>query len=103
MTDQLNEKELEISVRDRLSFDEIDEIINPAPEATDFDRVVESTISRRGFMCGILAFGAGTFVTSVSPDGIKLGVSEAQAAGRFGFKPIAANTFDTITVPEGFN
>ena len=83
----------------RLSFDEIDEQINPAPETTDFDTVVETAISRRGFMCGVLAFGAGTFLTSVSP----LGLGQAQAAGRFGFKPVAANSLDTITVPEGFN
>ena len=83
----------------KLSFDEIDEQINPAPETTDFDTVVETAISRRGFMCGVLAFGAGTFVTSVSP----LGLGQAHAAGRFGFKPVAANSLDTITVPEGFN
>ncbi len=82
-----------------LSFDEIDEQINPAPETTGFDTVVETAISRRGFMCGVLAFGAGTFLTSVSP----LGLGQAHAAGRFGFKPVAANALDTITVPEGFN
>lgn len=83
----------------RLSFDEIDEQINPAPETTQFDTIVETAISRRGFLCGVLAFGAGTFVTSVSP----LGVGKAHAAGRFGFKPVAANSLDTITVPEGYN
>ncbi len=82
-----------------LSFDEIDEQIKPAPETTQFDKIVETAISRRGFMCGILAFGAGTFVGSVGT----LGSAKAQSAGRFGFKPVAANSLDTITVPEGFN
>ncbi len=89
--------------RNDLSFDEIDEIINPAPETTGFDEVVETAISRRGFLCGVLAFGAGTFVSSVSPNGIELGVTKANAAGRFGFKPVAANSLDTITLPQGFN
>ena len=92
-----------IAASSELSFDEIDEIINPAPEVTGFDEVVESAISRRGFLCGVLAFGAGTFVTGVSSQGIRLGATQAQAAGRFGFTPVSANSLDTITVPQGFN
>ena len=92
-----------IAASSELSFDEIDEVINPAPEVTGFDEVVESAISRRGFLCGVLAFGAGTFVTGVSSQGIRLGATQAQAAGRFGFTPVSANSLDTITVPQGFN
>ena len=44
---------------DDLSFDEHDELINPRAEETDFDRVVESALSRRGFLGGVLAFGSG--------------------------------------------
>jgi len=34
---------------DDLSFDEYDEVINPKPEDSDFDVIVEQAISRRGF------------------------------------------------------
>ena len=34
----------------KLSWDEWDELQNPPPAVTDFDRVVESAISRRGFL-----------------------------------------------------
>ena len=101
--DNMTEQPKSFASPSEFSFDEIDEIINPAPQVTGFDEVVESAISRRGFLCGVLAFGAGTFVTGVSPQGIRLGATPAQAAGRFGFTPVAANTLDTITVPEGFN
>ena len=33
-----------------LSFDDFDEEINPRPEETDFDRIVEAAINRRGFL-----------------------------------------------------
>ncbi len=38
-----------------LSWDEWDELHNPPPAVTDFDRVVERAVSRRGFLGGILA------------------------------------------------
>ena len=41
-----------------LSFDEFDEVVNPRPEETDFDRIVEAAIDRRGFLGGVLAFGS---------------------------------------------
>ena len=39
-----------------LSFDEFDEVINPKPEDSDFDAIVEQAISRRGFMGGVARF-----------------------------------------------
>ena len=36
-----------------VDFDEFDEINNLRPEECEFDRVVESAISRRGFRCWI--------------------------------------------------
>ena len=41
----------------KLSWDEWDELHNPPPAVTDFDRVVERAVSRRGFL-GILAMGS---------------------------------------------
>ncbi len=82
-----------------LSFDEFDEVGSDRPEYPEFDAIVERAISRRGFLGGVISVGAATFLTGT-------GVGEALAdasADRFGFKPVAANGEDTITVPEGFN
>ena len=80
-----------------LSFDEFDEINYPRPEECEFDRVVESAISRRGFL-SVLAVGTATFLTGTSA---LTGRADA-AADRFGFAQVAANGNDDITVPEGF-
>ena len=42
----------------KLSWDEWDELHNPPPAETEFDRVVESALSRRGFLGGVLAIGS---------------------------------------------
>ncbi len=85
----------------RLSFDEIDELRDPRPAESDFDRVVARGLSRRGFLSGLVAFGsgaaamgAGTLLSSTS--------AQAQAAGRFAFAPIPIATDFTVHVPEGY-
>lgn len=82
---------------DDLSFDEHDELINPRSEETGFDRVVENALSRRGFLGGVMTFGLGSFLASTT-----LMSRAAHAADRFGFAQVAANSNDTITLPEGF-
>lgn len=83
---------------DEVSFDDFDEIRNPRPEESDFDRVVEGAISRRGFL-SVLAFGsAGLLAGTTGLSGIARAASD-----RFGFAQVAANGDDTITVPDGFN
>ena len=86
---------------DDLSFDDFDEAINPKPEDSDFDKIVEQAISRRGFMGGMLAFGGvatlGIGTTALTP------ISAKAADSRFGFKAVAAGTDDAIVVPEGYN
>ncbi|MGI9423609.1 MAG: PhoX family protein, partial [Hyphomicrobiaceae bacterium] len=86
---------------DDLSFDEYDEVINPKPEDSDFDVIVEQAISRRGFMGGVLAFGGvatlGVTTTALTP------ISAKAADSRFGFKAVATGTDDAIIVPEGYN
>jgi secreted PhoX family phosphatase len=82
---------------DPSSFDDWDEINNPRPEESDFDRVVESAISRRGFLSVMAVGTAGFLGTTAMP-----GVARA-ATDRFGFDQIAATDADTITLPEGFN
>ncbi|MGH1577254.1 PhoX family protein [Planktotalea sp.] len=83
---------------DEISFDDYDETINPAPETTEFDAVVETALSRRGFLGGVMSFGVGTFVLGTTA----LSTPASASADRFGFDQVAANTLDTITVPEGF-
>ncbi len=82
-----------------LSFDEFDEVLNPGPEVTEFQDVVETAVSRRGFLSGGIAFGAAAFVLGSG------GLTPAQAmnTSRLGFPAVAANTDDTITVPEGYD
>ncbi|OWU83292.1 transcriptional initiation protein Tat [Oceanicola sp. 22II-s10i] len=83
--------------RQPLSFDAYDEAISPRPETTEFDRVVDSALSRRGFL-GVMTFGLGAFLSGTSA----LGRAAQAATDRFGFTQIAASTADTITLPEGF-
>ena len=83
-----------------LSFDEFDEIHYPRPLETDFGRLVEKEISRRGFLGAGIAFGAAAFVTTAGV----LRPSTARAAGdMFGFEAIPTNSLDTVTVPPGYN
>ncbi len=80
-----------------LSFDDYDEIISPRPDECDFDDIVESAISRRGLMGGVLAFG------SVAALGSTLMPTSAKAAAdRFAFQGIPTSTADTVQVPEGY-
>lgn len=79
------------------SFDEFDEINYPRSEESDFDRIVESAISRRGFM-SVMAVGTASFLTGTT--GLT-GFAHA-ASDRFGFEQIPANSLDTVTVPKGF-
>lgn len=83
---------------DEISFDDYDELINPRPENNDFDAVVDAAISRRGFLTGVLTFGAGTFVMGTSA----LNSPAAAATSRFAFDQVPASTADTITVPDGY-
>ena len=97
----MNEHTKYVNEVEEVSFDDYDELINPRPDECEFDRVVESAISRRGFMGGVLAFGGASLLAGtsslVSPE------AAMAAPNRFGFAPVAANTNDTITVPNGYN
>ncbi|MBT5107877.1 MAG: PhoX family phosphatase [Rhodospirillaceae bacterium] len=66
---------------------------------TDFNRIVEAAMSRRGFIGAGFAFGAMAFVTGACAPS-----SNAASVGgdRFGFSPVAANSLDTVSVPEGY-
>ncbi|MYA95306.1 MAG: PhoX family phosphatase [Nitrospinae bacterium] len=84
---------------DEISPDDFDDIHYPRPEATDFEKLVEGMISRRGFLGRGAAFAATAFVMSAG------GIDPLSAfanANRFGFEAVPANTLDTITVPRGY-
>ncbi|MGP3372482.1 hypothetical protein ACTVFP_22615, partial [Escherichia coli] len=86
----------------KLSFDELDELVRPAPEAVEFEEVANKMVSRRGFLGGGVAVGAGAFVMGSTT----LAASKALAAetneSRLAFSMVKANTLDTVTVPEGY-
>ena len=65
---------------------------------TDFERLAEWTLSRRGFLRGGAAFGASAFVLGAGG----MAAQPARAAAGLEFTPVAANGLDTITLPEGF-
>ncbi|MGB0960405.1 MAG: PhoX family protein [Halocynthiibacter sp.] len=82
-----------------ISFDDFDEMNNPHPEICEFDEIVETALSRRGFLGGVMTFGVGSFLLGTS--GI---VSPAKADGQmtFPFEAIPTSTEDTVVVPEGY-
>ncbi len=83
-----------------LSFDEFDEMNDPRPQETDFATLTEQAMTRRGFLGTSASFGAAAFLLGTSA----LTPSTARAAGLWlTFEPIAANTRDTVTVPEGYS
>ena len=82
---------------DDLSFDEFDEHINPKPEQSDFDRVLDRAMSRRDLLKSVVALGG------VAAFGSTLMPRPATAADtRFAFDAIAMSTADDITVPSGY-
>ncbi|KMW58264.1 putative phosphatase [Candidatus Rhodobacter oscarellae] len=85
-----------------LTMDDWDEANDPRPETSDFDRVVDEALSRRGFLGGIVAFGSGAAVMGT---GTLLGSTSAEAlsANRFPFTPIGIQTDATVHVPEGYS
>ena len=85
----------------RPTFDEWDDINFPRPQENDFDRVVESAISRRGFLGGALAFGSGAAVMGAGILGAA--PARAQQTSRFAFNPIPIHTDATVHVPEGYS
>ncbi|WPY95103.1 PhoX family phosphatase [Limimaricola variabilis] len=84
----------------KISWDELDELRRPTPETTDFDRVVQAAVSRRGFLTGLVAFGSGAAVMGAGA--VRASGELKQGAARFAFTPIAAQTDFTVHVPEGY-
>lgn len=88
----------------KLSWDEWDELQNPPPAVTDFDRVVEAAVSRRGFLGGILAFGSAAAAMGTLGQLMSSTAAEAATAtSRFPFTPVPAGTDATVHVPDGYS
>lgn len=83
------------------SFDEFDEQITPPPAQTDFDTILETALTRRDVLGGVITFGLSGFLLSSTSLLAKTSevMSETDA---FGFEQVPANTLDTVTVPKGF-
>ena len=90
-----------------LSFDEFDERRDPRPDVQEFDRVVASAISRRGFLgvlavgSGAAAFGTGTLLSTLG-SAAEASVTASATDSRFGFEPIPIATDGTVHVPSGY-
>ncbi|MEZ5753167.1 MAG: DUF839 domain-containing protein, partial [Paracoccaceae bacterium] len=82
----------------KLSADAWDELNFPRPAETEFDRVVERALSRRGFLRGVLALGSAAAAMGVP--GVRGAL--ASTAARFPFTPIDAQTDSMIHVPQGY-
>ena len=89
-----------VAARDAVSQDDAGEMIDRDASPTDFERLAERAISRRGFLCGTAACGATAFVLGAG--GMVVPLADAGAAG-LDFTPVAANGLDTVTVPEGYS
>lgn len=92
----MNKNMKDFNIDQEMTFDDYDEMINPSPEETEFDRVVEDSISRRGFLGGVLAFGSFAVMNSNF-------VGEAVAASdRFAFDQIGTSTDDMLKIADGY-
>lgn len=87
--------------KSELSFDDWDEVNFPRPTVQDFDEVVESAISRRGFLGGVLAFGSGA--AAMGTGLLQAGEALASQTDRFAFEQLAPQTDGTVHVPQGYN
>ncbi|MEM7241777.1 MAG: PhoX family phosphatase [Pseudomonadota bacterium] len=83
-----------------LSFDDWDELHSPRSKKQGFDDVVDSAISRRGFLGGTLAFGSGAAVMGAA--GLKGTTAIAAQTSRFAFEQLGPQTDGTVHVPLGY-
>jgi secreted PhoX family phosphatase len=70
---------------------------------SEFTRMTDKAVSRRGFMAGIGALGLGAFI-GLSPiaKSVQAAMSASVTSKLIGFKPVPASTADAVIVPEGY-
>ena len=83
-----------------MSADDWDELNDPRPPETDFDRVVSACVSRRNVLGSLLAFGSGA--AAMGTGVLNATSAMAQGTSRFAFTPLAAQTDNTVHVPDGY-
>ena len=88
------------AARDAVSQNDPGDMIDRHALPTDFERLAERAISRRGFLEGGAAFGVSAFVLGAG--GMVVPLAHAGAAG-LDFTPVAANGLDTVTLPDGYS
>ena len=77
---------------------------NLGPEkASEFEKISERMLSRRAFLGTGIAFGGSAFVMGAAGSLVPRMALANGSASRFGFAPVAANSLDTITVPENYS
>jgi len=83
-----------------ISFDDFDEQRSPRPSNSDFSRILDKAVSRRGFLKTGAAFGVSTFVAGGAS--LTAHADNTITNKAMGFKAVAANSNDTITVPADY-
>ncbi len=70
---------------------------------SDFTRMADKAVSRRGFMAGMGALGIGAFI-GMSPiaQSVQAAMSASVKSKLIGFDPVPASTADTVVVPKGY-
>ncbi|MAY41143.1 MULTISPECIES: PhoX family phosphatase [unclassified Neptuniibacter] len=70
---------------------------------SEFTRMTDKVVSRRGFMAGMGALGLGAFI-GLSPiaKSVQAAMSSSVTSKLIGFKPVPASTADSVVVPEGY-
>ncbi|MEO9682948.1 PhoX family protein [Tateyamaria sp.] len=84
----------------QMSPDDWDELNFPRANVQGFDDVVETAISRRGFVSGVLTFGSGAAVMGTSM--LKGTSAIAGQTDRFAFEQLPIQTDGTVHVPKGY-
>ncbi|MGA1486132.1 MAG: PhoX family protein, partial [bacterium] len=83
----------------KLSHDEFDELRNPGPEQSEFEKICEKAFSRRDVFKGGMKFGLAALALS---SGAATLMPKKAKASRLAFDAVQANGLDTITVPRGY-
>ena len=84
----------------KLSSDEFDELRNPGPEQSEFEKICEKAFSRRDVFKGGMKFGLAALALS---SGAATLMPKKAKASRLAFDAVQANSLDTITVPRGYS
>ena len=85
------------------TFDENDQRNHPRPEDSEFTVMVNTLLSRRQLL-GAAGVGMGLFLggQGLAQAATTANSAVSNAGPRIGFTPTAANSFDTVTVPAGY-